>query len=89
MKWAAAFRTQFAVFRLDGLSPAFAGLITVRALTWGSRPRLYAYACFAGLNLATALQANERHSANWQLAIGNWQLAITSFVPQRRQRIHA
>jgi hypothetical protein len=34
----------FAVF----LSPAFAGLRTVRAFTWGLRPRLYAYACSAG-----------------------------------------
>jgi hypothetical protein len=38
-------------FAAKFLLPAFAGLITVCAVTWGSRPRLYASACSAGCQI--------------------------------------
>jgi len=50
MKWAAPLPdlNLLALCRIF-LSPAFAGLKLLRFDTWGLRPRLYAWACYAGL----------------------------------------
>ena len=49
MKWASALLQIADVYEAIVLSLAFASLKRTMALSWGSRPRLYAYACLRRL----------------------------------------